>query len=66
MQEPMQDKFQVFHAPLIYRDQNPDTVYRIGKSFTDFVHMEWETFGLDRARTLVFFDDHQNHLKRIL
>ncbi|XP_051136411.1 uncharacterized protein LOC127255032 [Andrographis paniculata] len=51
-----------------YVDEN--CTYIAGKDFVDFGSMDWERVmrkhGIkDRSRVLIFFDDHQNELKRL-
>ncbi|CAH1445877.1 unnamed protein product [Lactuca virosa] len=52
----------------VYVDQN--CTYFAGKDFVDFGNVNWSTVmkehGVsDSSRVLIFFDDHQNELKRL-
>ena len=50
---------------LIYRDQMYDTVYLTADKFVDFQHVNWTTL-VEPENTLVFIDDHQNPVRRVL
>ena len=49
---------------LAYTDRHKDTIYLIQDQFADFGELNFRNMGLDPARTLVYFDDHQNAIKR--
>ena len=49
----------------IYRDEKYDTVYLTGDNFTDFAHVDWTSL-VDPAQTLVFIDDHNYPIRRIV
>ena len=52
--------------PPRYVDARNDSVYLVGSRFTDFARVEWDRHGLDKERTLIFFDDHQSEYRRTL
>ena len=48
---------------LTYKDQSPNTVYFMGKNFTDFASLPWKTLIPvldDRINALVVLDDHMS------
>ena len=53
-------------TPKLYRDHHADSVYFSGKGFQDFSSINWDCLGLDKARTLLFIDDHQSGYRRML
>ena len=47
-------------------DDHADSIFRTGDEFQDFAAIDWDAQkGLDKERTLVFFDDHQAATRRI-
>ncbi|CAH1799962.1 unnamed protein product [Owenia fusiformis] len=50
---------------LIYKDTMNDSVYLQGVNFKDFSEVKWEKYISNMDRSLVFFDDHQSHYKRV-
>ena len=52
--------------PKLYVDRQPSSRYFTGRLFKDFAHLDWECLGLEKARTLLFFDDHQSGYRRVL
>ena len=52
--------------PKLWVDAHPDTRYFTGKAFLDFNAVQWDCLGMDKARTLIFFDDHQSGYRRML
>ena len=50
--------------PTLYIDARNDSVYHVGSGFKDFVKFPWD--GIDKERTLIFFDDHQSEYRRTL
>jgi hypothetical protein len=54
------------NMPALYVDRQPTSRYFTGKLFRDFAHFDWDCLGLDKARTLIFFDDHQSGYRRVL
>ena len=52
--------------PKLYVDRRASTRYFTGRHFLDFSKVDWECVGLNKARTLVFFDDHQSGYRRTL
>lgn len=40
--------------------------YFVGKNFTDFNKIDWNSRHLDPEKTVIFFDDHQSSFRRIL
>ena len=53
------------NTTLSYRDVKYDTIYLTGSNFIDFNNVKWKEL-LDPIKTLVFIDDHQNPIRRIL
>jgi len=47
------------------RDLQPNSLYFTGNNFQDFNDIEWGDI-LDKNRTLVFFDDHQAEIQRLI
>ena len=55
------------YPPSKYVDDHADTRYIFGNPiFQDFNEIDWDCLNLDKERTLVFFDDHQAHYRRLL
>ena len=52
--------------PTIFRDQRADSRYFTDDYFQDFADVDWECLGINKKRTLVFFDDHQAGYRRVL
>eukprot|EP00736_Rhodelphis_marinus_P000235 Rmarinus@m.18959 len=48
---------------LLYRD--PHSTYFMAENFQDFTKIDWRALGVDPARTVVFFDDHMDNLRRM-
>lgn len=54
-------------TPHLYVDRHNDTRYFTDRYFRDFASIDWSCIqGLDRARTVIFFDDHQSGYRRML
>lgn len=54
-------------TPHLYVDKHNDSRYFTGSGFRDFATIDWSCVqGLDRAQTLIFFDDHQSGYRRML
>ena len=49
---------------LTYKDNREDSVYFFGRKFKDFYRINWKEL-VEPKETLVFFDDHQNHIRRL-
>lgn len=49
---------------VVWRDNSTLTTYYIGPGFRDFAHIRWGDI-VNPNETLLFFDDHQAHVKRI-
>ena len=50
---------------LEYTDTHPDTKYFIQKDFIDFNQIDFDKLFIDKTQTLIYFDDHQNSIKRV-
>eukprot|EP01068_Selenidium_serpulae_P017076 Selendium_serpulae@DN6345_c1_g1_i6.p1 len=51
--------------PAIWVDSHEDTVYYTDKRFRDISELQDELRHLEKENTIVFFDDHQSHSKRL-
>tara|TARA_B110001452_G_C15182066_1_gene410577 strand:- start:56 stop:1222 length:1167 start_codon:yes stop_codon:yes gene_type:complete len=52
--------------PTLFRDRRADSRYFTDAAFKDFSDVDWECLGINKKRTLVFFDDHQAGYRRML
>ena len=53
-------------TPKLYIDNATNSVYFTGDQFKDFSQINWNCLNINKAKTLVFFDDHQSGYRRML